>query len=76
MADLTEFFEYWRSRIEKDLIPFADPGTRLDVSGDKRLLAAHWVARGSAEEAVFSLSLENGVSTEGAGVSVSRKKKA
>jgi len=73
MADLSEFFEYWRSRIEKDLIPFADPGTQLEIGGDKRLLTAHWVSRGSSQEAVFSLSLEGGVQVSFRGQSVTYK---
>src|SRR5947209_3382506 len=60
MGDVAEFFEYWRMRIEKDLSPFADPGTQLDVSGDRRVLVAHWTARGRAFEAGFALSLEAG----------------
>ena len=55
--DLNAFLDYWRGRIEKDLIPFADPGTQLEISGDKRTFTAHWVARGQAQDAVFTVSL-------------------
>lgn len=71
--DLTAFLDYWRGRIERDLIPFADPGTRLDVAGDRRTLTAHWTARGQPQEAVFTVSLEGGVQVGFKGQSVTYK---
>jgi hypothetical protein len=73
MSDVAEFFEYWRTRIEKDLSPFADPGTQLEISGDKRSLTAHWTARGRAFEAGFALSLEGGVQATFRGQSLTYK---
>lgn len=73
MTELGEFFDYWRGRIERDLIPFADPGTRLEVIGDKRHLTAHWLARATRQEAVFSLSLDGGVQVSFRGRSLTYK---
>jgi hypothetical protein len=61
MIDFAEYFDYWRTRIEKDLNPFTDPGTGLTVTGDKRQITANWTARGRPMEAAFSLSLDGGV---------------
>lgn len=69
--DLTSFFDYWHERIEKDLRPFADPGTALDIAGDKRTLTAQWRARGHAHDAVFLISLESGVQVSFRGQTVS-----
>ena len=56
MIAVTEFFEYWRTRFEKDLTPFADPGTRVDISGVTRAITARWTARGrSQESSIFSV---------------------
>lgn len=71
--DLNAFLDYWRGRIEKDLIPFADPGTQLEISGDKRTFTAHWVARGQDQNAVFTVSLEGGVQVTFKGQPVSYK---
>lgn len=71
--DLAAFFEYWRGRIEKDLLPFADPGTQLEIAGDKRTLTGRWVARGQAQDAVFNVSLETGISVAFKGQTISYK---
>lgn len=61
MTDTTEFFNYWRTRIEKDLTPFADPGTGVEITGEKRVFTARWVARGTSYDANFTLALDTGV---------------
>jgi hypothetical protein len=72
-VDLPAFLDYWRERIERDLAPFADPGTQLEIAADKRILTAHWIARGQSQDAVFTLSLEGGVQVSFKGQSVSYK---
>lgn len=69
--DLTSFLDYWRDRIERDLVPFADPGTQLQISGDKRTLAAQWTSRSQAQDADFTISLESGVKVAFKGQTVS-----
>jgi hypothetical protein len=60
--DFKEFASFWKGRIERDLTPFADPGTPPSVeTASLRSLSASWVSRGEQEEAQFSLSLEEGV---------------
>ncbi|HEV7591273.1 MAG TPA: NACHT domain-containing protein [Longimicrobium sp.] len=59
--DATDFFQFWRIRIQRDLAPFVDPGTRLQVDGDGRSLLASWKARGVEHEAEFSIALDAGV---------------
>lgn len=73
MNDVTDFLQYWRVRIEKDLAPFADPGTRLEIDAQKRMLTARWMSRGVWLDAVFSVSLESGVQVSFKGQSMSYK---
>lgn len=56
-----EFIEYWKTRIEKDLTPFADPSTPLEVRIDGRSIWAKWESREKSHEARFSVSMETGV---------------
>jgi hypothetical protein len=71
--DFPEYFEYWRTRVEKDLNPFADPGTPLEINGEKRQIIAHWTAHGQMQEAVISLSLEAGLQVNFRGQSLTYK---
>ncbi len=59
--DATNFLAYWRRRIEKDLSPFIDPGTTLELEGETRVLTARWTARSIEREAIFSIALDAGV---------------
>ena len=62
MADVSDFSKYWKSRIERDLTSFGDPGAIVTVSGSGRQFRAKWTMRGTAREALFSTSLDRGVS--------------
>ena len=62
MANVHEFSESWKRRIERDLASFADPGTTVEVTGSGRSFRAAWSLRGTNREALFSVSLEGGVS--------------
>jgi hypothetical protein len=73
MADMTDFFPYWRERIEKDLTPFTDPGTRLEITGEKRVFTAQWLARGASQQANFALSLEAGIQVTFHGAKIAYK---
>lgn len=73
MTDTTEFFNYWRTRIEKDMTPFADPGTGVEITGERRVLTARWVARGTSYEANFALALETGVKVKFRGATMEYK---
>jgi hypothetical protein len=62
MTDMIDLPHHWRMQIEKDLTPFADPGTRLEITGEKRVFTARWVARGISQQANFAISsLETGI---------------
>ena len=62
--DSTDFFEYWRDRIEHDLASFSDPGSRVTVTGTPRRLNAAWTMKGSSRDAVFSISTAQGVAVQ------------
>lgn len=51
-----DLLEYWRTRIEQDLAPFADPGTTLDAAVAGRVVTVRWEMRAEQKEAVFGLS--------------------
>jgi hypothetical protein len=61
MIDIARFVEYWRDRIERDLSPFCDPGTRLELAGAGRSFLAHWTSRARSMEAAISISVDSGV---------------
>lgn len=56
-----EFGDYWKTRIEKDLTPFADPSTPLEIRSEGRSIWAKWQSRERMHEARFSISMETGV---------------
>lgn len=56
MVDLNAVFAFQREMIERDLTPFTDPGTRLELDGESRALSARWYSRGKLMEARFVLS--------------------
>lgn len=68
--DSAVFLQFWRQRIERDLAPFADPGTLLDLTADRRTVTARWTQRGSDREARFTVSMETGVTAHSNGVEV------
>jgi len=59
--DIADYFQFWRTRIQRDLAPFVDPGQRLTIEGDARSLVASWTARGVPREATFAIALDKGV---------------
>lgn len=61
MPNVNVVFDYWRERIGRDLNPFADPGTEVQLEGDGRSLRAQWVCRAIEREAHFSISVDQGV---------------
>ena len=67
MPDTTEFSRYWKNRIERDLTSFGDPGATVAVTGSGRRFRATWTMRGKDHEAVFSTSLDRGVSVDTGG---------
>lgn len=54
---------YWTARIQRDLTPFADPGTEVVLQHQGRVVHATWEQRTFAREARFSISLD-GVSVQ------------
>ena len=64
MLDASEFSKYWKSRIERDLASFGDPGANVNVTGSTRRFRAQWIMRGTDREAMFSTSLDGGVSVD------------
>ena len=61
MATASEFHQYWVDRIPRDLAPFKDPGTSLDVTSDHRALLVRWESRGKVLDARFTFTLDTGV---------------
>lgn len=59
---LPDYIDYQQRRIERDISSFADPGTSVDVSGSRRRFRATWTMRGVSREAMFSVSLDHGIS--------------
>ena len=64
MPETIEFSKYWKNRIERDITSFGDPGATVTVSGSGRRLRATWTMRGKDHDAVFSTSLDRGVSVD------------
>lgn len=64
MDDTHEFSKSW---IERDLASFADPGTTVEVSGAGRNFHAAWTARGTSQEALFSISPNGSISARSEG---------
>ena len=62
MPDASDFSKYWKGRIERDLTSFGDPGATVTVNGTGRQFSAEWIMRGTVREAMFSTSLDRGVS--------------
>jgi len=71
MSDLTAFVDYWRIRIERDVRPFADPGTKLNVETEGRAISARWVSRHQSFEARFLVAPETGVTVSFRGQNLS-----
>jgi hypothetical protein len=69
--DLSTLIRYWHDRIERDLTPFVDPGTALELEIDGRSIGASWTQRARERTATFSVSFEGGVQVEHAGRRVS-----
>lgn len=68
----TDLIEYWYSRVQTDLTPFADPGTTISVSRRNRVVTCDWIQRGDARSADLAISFE-GVSVTFRGQSLSYK---
>ena len=64
MTDMSEFSEWWKDRIRRDLASFSDPGTPVEVVGAGRSFEAAWTVRGDAREGMFSVSLDQGVTVK------------
>ena len=64
MPETIESSKYWKNRIERDITSFGDPGATVTVSGSGRRLRATWTMRGKDHDAVFSTSLDRGVSVD------------
>ena len=64
MTDMSEFSEWWKDRIRRDLASFSDPGTRINVIGSRRSFDATWTVRGAARKGTFSVSLDQGVTVK------------
>ncbi len=58
---IEELRDYWCERIRRDLSPFADPGTQLDLIWEGQSLTARWTFRDGACDARFAVSLDAGV---------------
>jgi hypothetical protein len=56
-----EIVAYWRSRIAQDLFSFADPGTEVVLGGEGRSITAAWFNGGTEQQAVFTVSPDQGV---------------
>lgn len=50
--------DYWKDQIRKDLSPFCDPGTELEIIDDSRVILASWISRNQSKEAQFTVSLD------------------
>lgn len=61
MSEITNFVGYWRTRVERDIKPFADPGTTIDIDLDGRAITARWTSRHRSVEARFLVAPETGV---------------
>ena len=59
MDYVTDHIEYMQERIGRDLKPFVDPGTELQVDRAGRCISAEWTCRGSVHEAQFTVSPES-----------------
>ena len=66
--DQHQALEDWRNRIERDLAPFADPNTTLELVEEGRSISVTWAQRGVQREARFRVSVEGCDVTEGARV--------
>ena len=64
---MNDYTEIQRSRIERDISSFSDPGTRVEVSGQRRRFRANWTMRGVSREAMFTVSLDHGITTKAGG---------
>jgi hypothetical protein len=53
---LTELINYWQRQIERDLSPFADPGTQLVVDVAGSAINVSWTQRRKPHEASFRIS--------------------
>ncbi|HEX2830374.1 MAG TPA: AAA family ATPase [Burkholderiales bacterium] len=56
-----QFFDYWMTRLERDLTPFIDPGTTLELMPKNRSVIASFARRGRVRTINFAISRENGV---------------
>ena len=62
MTDAHNILEIWKSRIERDLASFGDPGTIVNVTRTGRNFRANWTARGTIREAMFIVSSDESIS--------------
>lgn len=59
----SNYLEYWCARIERDLAPFIDPGSTLEVDKiSNNRLQANWEQKHKRYEADFVVSIDEGVS--------------
>lgn len=61
MPEATGFRDSWRARLEGDLSSFSDPGSLVELSDAGRDLHASWRMWGKVREAIFTISLHDGV---------------
>lgn len=60
---INELVEYYKDRIERDLASFGDPGAIVNLTrSGRRGLNAEWTMRGKIKEAMFSVSMDQGIS--------------
>lgn len=53
---MSDLLNYWRTRIERDLSPFADPGTQLSVEESGHAFHVAWIQRRKSLSASFRVS--------------------
>lgn len=61
MRDATDFRNWWKTRLERDLSSFGDPGSRVELTDAGPALHAEWRMRGEDREADFTISRHAGV---------------
>ena len=74
MTNIREtLLEYWRKQIQRDLAPFADPNTQLEITGDGNRIAVVWYLRDELKYTEFRISAESGVEVSFLGQKLSYK---
>lgn len=55
------FTNYWIDRMRSDLASFCDPGSKIDITREKRNIVANWVMHGKERHDVFNVRLDRGI---------------